>query len=379
MDKTLYIGLMSGTSMDGVDAVLVDFSPSKPEVLGSLCYPMPDLLKQNLKQMIDPDWQGSLYEIGVIDQQLGKLFADAVQQLLTDSHIAAQQINAVGSHGQTVWHQPTGEHPFTLQFGDPTHIAEQCKITTVADFRRMDMAASGQGAPLVPAFHQQVLSHASKNRVIVNIGGIANLTVLPAQNRQHKYPITGYDTGPGNGLMDAWIQKHRNSTYDKNGNWGRNGQINDEMLLRCLRDEPYYSLMFPKSTGKEYFNLTAIETLYPHLHSLKPIDVQATLTELTASTIGQEILLLSSSFESLDEIYICGGGSHNQFLMERLQSYLPHISIQSTSTLGINPDWVEAIAFAWLAKQTIQGKSGNLPSATGAKGERILGAIHQSC
>lgn len=382
MDQALYIGLMSGTSMDGVDAVLVEFPQNnthsqqakpQPKLIDSLCFDMPADLKQQLLQLISPDWQGSLYEIGIIDQKLGKLFAAAVQALLKQSHTKAESVLAVGSHGQTVWHQPQGKHPFTLQLGDPTHIAEQCNITTVADFRRMDMAASGQGAPLVPAFHQQILTHPHKNRLIVNIGGISNITVLPAlENEQDE--IIGFDTGTGNGLMDAWIQQCHSVPYDKNGTWAKSGCCNAKLLAACLED-PYFYLPYPKSTGKEYFNLDWLNRCYPNLDQLYPVDVQATLTELTAQSI---IFAMQSLEISIDEVLLCGGGHYNQFLVSRLQTHLDSIPLHSTEASGIHPDWVEAIAFAWLAQQTMQGKSGNLAEATGAKGGRVLGAIHQA-
>ena len=381
MDKTLYIGLMSGTSMDGVDAVLVDFSQKKPTLRGSFCLAMPNDLKHQIEHLISPHWIGSLSEIGIIDQKLGKWFAEAVQQLLHTQAIDKKYVHAIGSHGQTVWHQPHGEHPFTLQLGDPSHIAEQCNITTVADFRRMDMAAGGEGAPLVPAFHQQVLSHPTKNRIIVNIGGIANITILAAQTKQQQFPVIGFDTGPGNGLMDAWIKRHKNCEYDENGAWARSGSVNPELLLFCLQD-PYFTQHFPKSTGKEYFNLNWLEARYPALATLDTADVQATLVELTAQTLSQEIHMMGAASDvlnGLDEILLCGGGYHNQFLMERLRYYITMIKptpIHSTEIAGLHPDWVEAIAFAWLAKQTMHGKSGNLAAVTGAKGARILGAIH---
>jgi len=388
MDKTdktnsLYIGLMSGTSMDGVDAVLVDFSQLQPQLVASLCFAMPENLKHQIEQLISPHWVGSLSEIGIIDQKLGKWFAEAVQQLLQTQAIDTKQVHAVGSHGQTVWHQPQGEHPFTLQLGDPSHITEQCNITTVADFRRMDMAAGGEGAPLVPAFHQQVLSHPTKNRIIANIGGIANITLLAAQDKQQKIPVIGFDTGPGNGLMDAWIKRHQDCDYDANGAWAYNGTIHDELLQYCLQD-PYFSLHFPKSTGKEYFNLAWLEKCYPALERLNPADVQATLVELTVQTLCREIHRMGAATEGLngvDEILLCGGGYRNQFLIERLRHYsntIKPIPIHSTEIAGLQPDWVEAIAFAWLAKQTMQGDRGNLASVTGAKGGRILGAIHQA-
>ncbi len=369
MAEPLYfIGLMSGTSLDGVDAVLVDFNADTPELLASYSHPIPEDLQSKLTEFTHPSWRGSIANMGTFHQQLGKLFADAVNQLLQISKITPQQVRAIGSHGQTLWHQPEGDFPFSLQLGDANLITELTGITTVADFRSRDIAAGGQGAPLVPAFHHRTLSHNDKNRVILNIGGIANISVLPS--KASNKPVMGFDTGPGNGLIDAWIHAQKGKKYDKSGDWARSGAIQDNILNKLLED-PYFSLPAPKSTGKEFFNLTWLEnTLRNTLEGHKPEDIQATLTDLTAKAIADNI------DASCDEVFVCGGGIHNKFLIERLQHHLPEIVIASTQNLGIDPDWMEAIAFAWLAKQTMEGKAGNLPSATGAKGSRILGAIY---
>jgi anhydro-N-acetylmuramic acid kinase len=371
MAKSLYyIGLMSGTSLDGVDAVLVDFSKDNPQLLASHSHSIPKHIQEKLIDFTQADWSGSISSIGIFHQQLGKLFADAVNQLLQISEINLQEIQAIGSHGQTIWHQPEGEFPFSLQLGDANLIAELTTITTVADFRSRDIAAGGQGAPLVPAFHHNALSHPDKTRVILNIGGIANISYLPS--KANNAPVVGFDTGSGNGLIDAWIHTHKGADYDKNGDWAKSGVIQTHLLDKLLND-PYFSLLAPKSTGKEYFNMAWLEnTLKNELNNHKPEDIQATLTELTAKSIADSI------DKPCDELFICGGGIHNRFLRERLQYHLPLISIASTQDLGIDPDWMEAIAFAWLAKQTMEGKAGNLPSATGAKGSRILGAIYSA-
>jgi len=361
---------MSGTSLDGVDAVLVDFNADTPKLIASHSHPIPEDLQTKLIELTHPDWRGSFAEMGAFHQQLGKLFADAVNQLLQESKITPQQVQAIGSHGQTLWHQPDGDTPFSLQLGDANLIAELTGITTVADFRSRDIAAGGHGAPLVPAFHHKALSHNDKNRVILNIGGIANISALPSKASNE--PVTGFDTGPGNGLLDAWIRNQKEVSYDKSGDWGRSGTIQTD-ILNMLLEDPYFSLPAPKSTGKEFFNLTWLKnTLGNTLDNYKPEDIQATLTDLTAKTIADNI------DTSCDELFVCGGGIHNQFLIERLQHHLPEVAIASTQALGIDPDWMEAIAFAWLAKQTMEGKAGNLPSATGAKGLRILGAIYLS-
>jgi anhydro-N-acetylmuramic acid kinase len=365
-----YIGLMSGTSLDGVDAVIVNFTQNQPQLIASYSHPIPPSLKEDLLTTINPEWRGSLESIGTLHQQLGELFADACTTLIEKSNINKKSIKAIGSHGQTLWHQPEGTYPFSLQLGDANLIAERTNITTIADFRNRDIAAGGQGAPLVPAFHHEFFSSTSKNRVILNIGGIANITYLPAGINEDRQ-VQGFDTGPGNGLIDAWIAAHKNMAYDKHGSWGKSGIIKAD-ILAALLDDPYFSLISPKSTGKEYFNLAWLTTVIGNKvkHS-NPEDIQATLTELTAISI-------SNNIENGDELYICGGGLHNHYLIERLQQHLPNTVIASTEKLGIHPDWLEAMAFAWLAKQTIEGKYGNLPMATGAKGKRILGAIYQA-
>ncbi len=367
-NSSYYIGLMSGTSLDGVDAVLVDFRNTQPRLIAHYSHGIPANLQSKIKKITHPDWQGTIASVGVFHQQLGKLFADAVNQLLKKSQTNPQDVLAIGSHGQTIWHQPTGEFPFSLQLGDANLISELTNITTVADFRSRDISAGGQGAPLVPAFHQSILSHPNKNRVILNIGGIANISVLPAKE-QHE-AVMGFDTGPGNGLIDAWIYAHKSISFDKNGDWASSGTVQVDILNK-LFDDPYFLLAAPKSTGKELFNLSWLKnTLGKSIKDYAAEDIQATLTELTAKTISDNI----PSY--CDELFVCGGGIHNQFLMARLQHHLPKTLIASTQDLGIDPDWMEAIAFAWLAKQTMKGKVGNLPSTTGAKGERILGAIY---
>jgi len=374
MAKSIYIGLMSGTSLDGVDAVMVSFNNNIPTILTSHSHPIPQELQHKLIEFTQPCWQGSIVQFGILHQQLGQLFANASKTLIKKSSIDPKNIHAIGSHGQTIWHQPEGEFPFSLQLGDPNLITEATNITTIADFRSRDIAAGGQGAPLVPAFHLNVLSHPKLNRVILNIGGIANISILPSQESDN--PVLGFDTGPGNGLIDAWIRSNKNTNFDKNGEWAKSGSIQTKLLNALLAD-PYFSMPIPKSTGKEFFNLNWLEKiLKSELKNHKAEDIQATLTELTARTIADSIKNLDRI--SCDELYVCGGGIHNQFLLERLQYHLPNIPIKSTQILGVHPDWMEAIAFAWLAKQTMEEKAGNLPSATGAKGLRILGAIYHA-
>ncbi|MEH6458074.1 MAG: anhydro-N-acetylmuramic acid kinase [Cocleimonas sp.] len=373
-EKKLYIGLMSGTSLDGIDVVLVDFSEQQAKLVASHNHEIPSSLKQRLIETTHPEWLGSLEDIGLLNQQLGELFADATNSLIKKENINRDSISAIGSHGQTLWHQPFGKHPFSMQLGNASLIAEKAKITTVADFRSRDIAAGGQGAPLVPAFHQELLSHSDKNRVILNIGGIANITILP--NFASKIPTSGYDTGPGNGLIDAWISSNGDKTYDANGDWGRSGKIIPEVLSVLLNDD-YFAKLPPKSTGKEAFNLEWLKIMLGNQLTLeRPEDIQATLTELTARSIAGCVNNHNENGNRVDELYICGGGIHNTFLTQRIQHHLPNTTIASTIKLGIDPDWMEAIAFAWLAKQTLDGNTSNLPEVTGAKGKRILGAIH---
>lgn len=366
----LFIGLMSGTSLDGVDTVLVEFVDQQPKLLASYCHSIPERLKQKLSNTIQPSWTGSLNEIGVLNHKLGKLFSDASLALIKQESLDKHSVTAIGSHGQTLWHQPSGECPFSMQLGDASIITEKTGITTVADFRSRDVAAEGQGAPLAPAFHHEFLSHPEKNRVILNIGGIANITLLP--NTDSSKTISGFDTGPGNGLIDAWISLNAKKSYDQNGDWAKSGKILPDILEILLSDE-FFSVPPPKSTGKESFNLNWLnQILGEKLNFNKAEDIQATLTELTAKSIANSI------DDDYEELFICGGGIHNDFLTDRLQIHLPKIKIDSTEVLGIHPDWMEAMAFAWLAKQTLEENTSNLPEVTGAKGKRILGAIHKA-
>lgn len=363
-----YIGLMSGTSLDGIDTVLVSFENQAVQLHHAFCYPLENTLRQQINQILAPQWQGSLLDYGHIDQLLGIQFAQAVNNLLEQTQITPQQIKAIGSHGQTLCHAPSTHLPFTLQAGDPNQISERTGITTVADFRRRDMAAGGQGAPLVPAFHRAVFFSPDTHRTVLNIGGLANLTVL---NTDSNAPVYGFDTGPGNTLIDQWCFKYTGQHYDKNGDWARSGTIHSEILEAMLKD-PYFKLAPPKSTGREHFNLGWVTQKCGH-REVTPVDVQATLTELTAMTISQAV---QEQAPQTQELVLCGGGIHNTYLRERIQYHSSNLKLISTADLGADPDWVEAIAFAWLAKQTLEGKPSNMPSVTGARGERILGAIY---
>lgn len=362
----LYIGLMSGTSTDGIDAALVDFSDVMPRVIGTLYMPYEPQLREQILALCQPG-DNEIQRLGELDVVLGKALATTANQLLQQQGFGAQDIKAIGSHGQTIRHSPHSSHRFTLQIGDPNTIAAETGITTIADFRRKDIALGGQGAPLVPAFHQHIFSSELQNRAIVNIGGIANVTLLPKNKPE---AILGFDTGPGNVLMDMWIAKYQQKTYDKNGEWAAQGNVLPDLLAVLLKDA-YFSLPAPKSTGREYFNLAWLEKQLAGTE--KAEDVQTTLVALTAASIAAAI---RASFHE-GEILICGGGAHNKLLMSQMQTLVqPAFKIASTDVYGIHPDWVEAVAFAWLAKQTLHRQTGNLPRVTGAKQAAILGSIH---
>nr|WP_245905510.1 anhydro-N-acetylmuramic acid kinase [Photobacterium lipolyticum] len=358
-----YIGIMSGTSMDGVDTVLVEIDGTDIRLLGEHSFPMDANLKQALLD-ICLGQPTNLQTIGELDHRLGHLFADAVLALLTKTGTSARSVKAIGCHGQTVFHSPETQYAFTMQLGDANIIAAKTNITTVADFRRKDMALGGQGAPLVPAFHQQLFHDPAITRVILNIGGIANITVLTPNT-----PVTGFDTGPGNMLMDAWINKHKGLPYDENAQWAKTGSVNQPLLEQLLNDR-YFQLPPPKSTGRELFNLPWLER---HLTDsiLLPEDVQATLAEFTAVTIANDI-----SKQSPGELLVCGGGAHNPQLMQRLSELLPHWEVLTTADRGVDIDNMEAMAFAWLAYRTLHNQPGNLPEVTGASKPTTLGAIY---
>ncbi|MDD5276421.1 MAG: anhydro-N-acetylmuramic acid kinase [Methylovulum sp.] len=362
-----YIGLMSGTSVDGIDASLVDFSDGKVRLVDFFYQPFTADLKAAIEHASKPDTLIALQNYGTLDAQLGQQFADAANALLTKAKIPASSITAIGSHGQTIYHSPDNKFPFSLQIGDPNLIAEKTGITTVADFRRRDMAANGQGAPLVPAFHQAVFSHPDEDRCVVNIGGIANITVLPANQSA---ATTGFDTGPGNTLMDQWIHKHQGVNYDSNGIWAKTGQINDK-LVALLKHDTYFHTAPPKSTGKEYFSIPWLEQK-ASLSEYYPEDIQASLCHLTATTICDAIKKYAPATE---RTLICGGGIHNDFLLQLIKQNLQH-PVASTETQGIHPDHVEAMAFAWLAWQRINNLPGNLKEVTGASRPVILGGIY---
>lgn len=353
---------MSGTSLDGVDAALVDFSDTHPRLLASHYQPYPEPLKQALLALHQPD-HDELHRAHLLANQLAHEYGTATHCLLRQANVQAAQVQAIGCHGQTVRHRPASG--YTIQLNNGALLAELTGIHVVTDFRSREIAAGGQGAPLVPAFHDQVLRHPAIHRVILNIGGIANVTDLaPGQ------PTTGFDCGPGNLLLDSWIARHQGLPYDESGIWAEGGQVIPALLQRLLAD-PYFTAPPPKSTGRDLFTLAWLER---QLHGKEAAqDVQATLLALTTDSITDAIRRHCSGAE---EIYVCGGGAHNGALMARLRQSLPDCRIEKSEALGIAADWMEAMAFAWLARQTLHLQAGNLPAATGARHPCVLGAIY---
>ena len=364
----LYIGLMSGTSTDAVDAALVDFSDDQIKLIAAHDLSLDASLRDLLLQLSLP-CKDDLNLAGQASIQAGEAFAQATNELLKKTKLTSADIKAIGSHGQTIRHYPNESSPFTIQIGDPNIIAARTNITTVADFRRKDMANGGQGAPLTPVFHKALLQtqQPHEDAVFLNIGGIANITVIKANT------LLGFDTGPGNTLLDAWTRKHHKAELDNQGRWAASGAI-DQALLRSILLEPYFKMSLPKSTGKELFNL---DWLDKHLEAInKDIlleNIQATLVELTATTIADNI---KTHMQKPCDIFVCGGGIHNNFLIQQLKSKLNDYQISSTKVLGADPDWIEAMAFAWFAKQTMEKQPVDLCSITGAKKPAILGGIY---
>ncbi|PCJ31912.1 MAG: anhydro-N-acetylmuramic acid kinase [Gammaproteobacteria bacterium] len=368
-----FIGVMSGTSLDGVDVAIVNLAADESfQFIAAQTFPFAKPLYAQLHQLIS-NQIGSLQQLGEVDTALGRLIGQSINALLAEHKLSANDISAIGSHGQTLFHSPEGEQPFSLQIGNASIIAEITGITTVADFRQRDIAAGGQGAPLVPAFHQALFNSTDEGRVIVNIGGISNITVLPNDSSA----VTGFDTGPGNVLLDHWTKLHLGKPYDQGGEWAKSGQCNQD-LLTLLLDEAYFSRSIPKSTGRELFNQIWLDNkLEQYTDKLSLADVQATLTELTAHTIAQDI---SRYANSCTTVFICGGGAHNDYLLTRLACLLSNNDntkhVHTTDSIELNPDWVEACAFAWLAYRSINHLSGNLAAVTGAKHSVVLGAVY---
>lgn len=372
MTPSLYAGLMSGTSVDAIDCALLHCGADTVDLLATLEHPIPEEIRRQIASISQPG-DNEIERLGTLDRQLGQLFADATLALLHSAGYTPEAIAAIGSHGQTIRHRPPfGQAPtqpaFTLQIGDPNTIAQATGITTVADFRRRDIAAGGEGAPLAPAFHAAAFAAPGVQRAIVNIGGIANVTLLEGTES-----VLGFDTGPGNTLLDHWVTRHRGTPYDRDGQWSAEGDV-DTALLATLLDHEYLVRSGPRSTGKEAFNLEWLDRCIGGLgQAPDPQCVQATLAEFTAECIARGI---QGSVSRVEEVYICGGGARNTDLMRRLYRKLQPAALDTTAALGLDPEWVEAAAFAWLAWRTMAGLAGNIPAVTGAGSEVILGGIY---
>jgi anhydro-N-acetylmuramic acid kinase len=364
-----YIGVMSGTSLDGIDIAYCEIKQESFELLHSATYPFNKEIKEKiLKALKTPV---TLKQIGELDTRLGEMYADALERFIAEKKIDKKQIAAIGLHGQTLWHEPEGEYPFSMQLGNPNIITALTNIRVVSDFRRKDMALGGQGAPFAPAFHQYIFSRLKAKIAIVNIGGMANLSLL-GEN------LTGYDTGCGNVLMDYWVSLHNSAMFDEDGRWAKSGTPNSELLEQML-SEPYFSKKAPKSTGRELFNVAWLEReLQTFSHKkgamvhLKNIDIQATLLELTVSNIANEV-----KKNEVNMLIVCGGGVKNGYLMQRLGDVLRGVEVVSSDECGVSSEFMEAMAFAWLAHERVHKNCVKLSSVTGASKDSILGAIYE--
>ena len=370
----LFLGLISGTSADGIDAALVRFADdaadARCELVRGHTFPWNEALRARLVELGQGGDATSLDEFGTLDVRVGEAFAEAATALLREAGVAPSQVRAIGSHGQTLRHRPhgaaqDGRFPFTLQVGDGNVIAERTGIATVADFRRRDVAAGGHGAPLLPALHAALLSSPVEDRAVLNLGGIANLTLLPAQG-----DVRGFDTGPANALMDAWCERHHGTPFDAHGAFAASGSV-DAALLERLRAEPWFALPPPKSSGREHFHLAWVASQLTGNERAE--DVQATLLELTAATVADA---LRAHQPRTRRVLACGGGVHNPMLLARIAAHLPGVHVESTQAHGLDPDFVEAMAFAWLAREALAGRPGNVPAVTGARGPRVLGVVY---
>lgn len=361
----VHVGIMSGTSLDGIDIAVTEILPPRQvRLLGACCIPFPPSLRDDLLSLCSPG-ANEIYRCGIAGQAWARLAATGVTSLLEQLQLHPRAITTIGSHGQTVRHHP--QQGFSLQIGAPALLAELTGISVITDFRSRDIAAGGEGAPLVPAFHDWLLRDPNATRTLVNVGGFANLTIMrPGQL------ATGFDSGPGNVLLDYWIGLHQGKAYDDAGSWARSGRILPELLNSMLRDQ-YFHRSGPKSTGREYFNAQWLHQQLVDYPDAAPEDVQATLVELSAYSISQAACQHAADSQAL---YLCGGGARNTLLLERLSQHLPNTQVMTTSELGVDPDWMEAMAFAWLAWRCSEREPGNLPAVTGAAGERVLGAVY---
>lgn len=366
---SLFLGLISGTSADGIDAALVQFdgehAHARPTLVFGQTYAWAPALRERLVALGQQAARLTLDEVGELDTRIGHAFAAAATAAIRDAGLAPRDVTAIGSHGQTLRHRPHGDAPFTLQLGDPHGIAERCGVPVVADFRRRDVAAGGHGAPLVPAFHAATLHAPDEDRAVLNLGGIANLTLLPARG-----DVRGFDTGPANGLMDAWCLRHTGHGYDAGGAFAAQGNVDATLLARLLA-EPWFAAPPPKSTGRDQFHLDWVEAALTGDES--PADVQGTLLALTARSVADA---LHATQPRTRRVIACGGGVHNPLLMAALAEAMPDAIVESSAAHGLEPDFVEAMAFAWLAREHLAGRPGNLTAVTGAAGPRVLGALY---
>jgi anhydro-N-acetylmuramic acid kinase len=357
----LYIGVMSGTSMDGVDVALCEVDATRCKLIASLEYPLPQALKAKILEMIEGPI--SLADVGQAGCRLGTLFSEAVNALLAQENIEAQQIRAIGSHGQTLWHAPKGSAPFSMQLGDANVIAAQTHIEVVSDFRGKDIALGGEGAPFAPVFHRFLFDHLAKNIGVLNIGGMANLSVLGER-------LIGFDTGPGNVLMDLWIGKQKGFAYDRDGGWAEEGSV-DRPLLEAMLSDAYFAKAAPKSTGRELFNGIWLNAHLQSHPEVSPADVQATLLELTVQSAAN-----AARRYGLAHLLVCGGGVKNSFLMQRLAKELEGTAVNATDAYGVDSDQMEAMLFAWLAYKRLNSEAVELSSVTGAKSNGVLGGVY---
>lgn len=367
-DTGYFVGVISGTSVDAIDCALVECSSGQTRLLATQSGKYPDKLRADILSLCENATIG-LHDLGTVDNRIARAFADTINALIAQSDLTASQISGIGSHGQTVFHQPAGDHRFSMQLGDPNTIAELTGITTITDFRRRDMAAGGQGAPLAPLFHQHFFYSAEHRRCVVNIGGMSNITLL---NPEHEATPRGYDTGPGNVLMDIWIHQERGERFDDAGHWAASGRV-DNTLLQLLLDEPYFAMPPPKSTGRELFNAAWLRSKLAKLpHTISAANVQRTLLELTALSIGRS--LDDSTMPA--ELIVCGGGARNAALLQRLQQLLPACRVLPSDDCGLSADWVEAVTFAWLAHRAINRQAVDSRDLTGASHPVIMGGVY---
>ena len=363
-----YIGIMSGTSFDGIDAVLIDFTGDLPNTIGNYSLAMPTNIHDSLQQIAQTTQPHLLDNLYTLDAALGELYSQAVEHLLKQTSTRSEDVVAIGCHGQTIRHFPNATPPWTVQIGDPNIIAAKTGITTVADFRRRDLAHGGQGAPFAPIFHHAFMQSSDETRAVLNIGGFSNIAMLPTTGK-----VTGFDVGPGNILMDAWMQTQQNKPFDDKGAYAASGTLNKNLLARLLQ-HPFFAESPPKSTGRDDFNFDWLQGILQGCQEdIKPEDVQATLAELTAFTVAGAIEKYQPETKTL---YICGGGANNDYLLSRIDALLPRVNVQTTEALGIHPQLSEAALMAWLAKQTMERKPVDLRDITGSSQPSILGGVY---